>query len=176
MKNTSFTTFTAAATQLLQTSLRLPRLSPQEVDKFRADARDHVFGWNPDQRVVDQVLPTLTSTTRSGRVYNRSVVFPDLPLPPTPRQDTEDLESILPCPKYVSLPENGPRPPERWSQRLLDRPRTYAVRFHESSLEVEMEARFCDPKPSVDTARSLNVRSHAIAVPQYIPLMYGGLH
>ena len=91
MKNTSVTTFTAAATQLLQTSVRLSRLSPQEVDKFCANAHNNMFGWNPNQRVVDQALPTLMSTMRSGRVYNQSVVFPDLPLPPSPRQDAEDL-------------------------------------------------------------------------------------
>ena len=62
---------TLAAMILLQNSRFRSAMSPQEVAKFHADARDHVNGWNPDQRVVKRVLPSLPSTTRSGRVYNR---------------------------------------------------------------------------------------------------------
>jgi len=60
-----------AAMMLLQNSRYRSAMSPQEVETFHEDVRDHVIGWNPDQRVVERVLPSLPSTTRSGRVYNR---------------------------------------------------------------------------------------------------------
>ena len=64
---------TLAAIILLQNSRFRPAMSQQEVAKFHAGVRDHVMGWNPDRRVVKHVLPSLPSTTRSGRVYNRVV-------------------------------------------------------------------------------------------------------
>ena len=89
---------TASVMLLLQNLPCLPVMSLPGFASFVANTRNHAFGWNPDQRVVNCILPMLPSTKRSGRVYNRNVglVNCDSPIyfPPSSFFPSQQEESI----------------------------------------------------------------------------------